>query len=162
MSIEYQEDLHAELGYRTAGRREIAQREWFSLRGEADEAAPTPKAFDALVNRLRVKKWTAENPDKRAAIARRYYAKPHVTERQLALARKRRFDAWIAAGPTRACAECCVEFCPIAPKRGIERKFCTTNCEARQHQRRRRRANGSRAIRCSVCGDAGHNARRHA
>jgi len=57
MRAEYEEDLHAELGYRLSGRREVAQREWFSLRGDPNEVAPTPKAFKKLVARLRTAAW---------------------------------------------------------------------------------------------------------
>lgn len=52
-----QDDIHAELGYRTAGRREVWQREWFSLRGDPTEPAPTPKDFKKLVARLRTAAW---------------------------------------------------------------------------------------------------------
>jgi hypothetical protein len=159
--IELQDDLHDELGYREAGRREVALREWFTLRGEKTEVAPTPKAFGALVNRLRVKKWVKENPEKRAAISKRYFTKKGVADRQLELARKRRHDRWKASNPIVVCSGCSVEFCPMAPKRGVQRQFCTTNCEARCHQARQRRKAGAKATCCGICGCEGHNARRH-
>lgn len=160
--LEYEEDLHAELGYRTAGRREIYQREWFSLRGTPDEAAPTPKAFDALVNRLRVKKWAKENPEKRKVIANRYALKPENLDKSLAGARRRRRARFIATNPVVTCVGCGVEFCPTKPPRGGHpRRFCTDLCSARHLQRNQRRAAGVRETSCSMCGGSGHNARRH-
>jgi hypothetical protein len=158
---EYEEDLHAELGYRTAGRRELSQREWFSLRGEVHEVAPNPKAFEKLIAGLRAKKWAKENPDRRAAIAKRYFTKPQVAARQLALARKRRRDRFRMSNPVTTCPECKVEFCVIAPKRGKAKRFCGVNCTARAYQRARRRVAGARATCCGVCGQLGHNSRRH-
>lgn len=134
---EYEEDLQAELGYRTAGRREIAQREWFSLRGEAGEIAPNPKAFAKLVNVLRVTKWAKANPEKRKVIANRYAAKPGVSSHQAAMSKKRRHEAFHAAAPVIVCAECGVAFCPIAPPRGGKpRKYCTVACMLRERYQR--------------------------
>lgn len=159
---EYEEDLHSELGYRTAGRREISQREWFSLRGTPDEAAPTPKAFHALVNRLRVKKWVKDNPEKRKAIANRYAAKPGVVARIVNLARQRRAARFRAEAKVITCDECGAQFCLVFPQRGNRpRRFCDVNCTARAWQRKKRRDSGVKETGCRVCGGVGHNARRH-
>jgi hypothetical protein len=71
---EHAEDLHAELGYRTTGRREIAQREWFSLRGDVGEVAPNPKAFKVLAKRLEKLRSRRKKPEKYRAATLAYYA----------------------------------------------------------------------------------------
>lgn len=159
--LEYEKDLHAELGYRTAGRREVSQREWFSLRGNHDEVAPNPKAFKKLVARLRVKKWVSENPEKRRTIANRYAAKSGVIARITELSRKRARDKFRAAGLVVTCEECGSRFCPIFPQRGNRpRRFCDINCTARAWQRARRRVAGAKETGCRNCMEQGHNARR--
>jgi hypothetical protein len=159
---EQQDDLHDELGYRPAGRREIALRDWFSLRGEPTEVAPTPAAFGKLVNRLRVKKWVKENPEKRKTIANRYALKPENLKKSNAGRRRRRRARFIATNPVVTCAECSVQFCSTKPPRGGHpRRFCTELCCARNLQRKQRRAKGERETSCTVCKESGHNARRH-
>jgi hypothetical protein len=158
---DYEEDLHAELGYRTAGRREISQREWFSLRGEVGEAAPNPKAFDALINRLRVKKWAKENPERQRSRNLRYALKPQNSARNSANARKRRRARFVKDARVIVCADCGVEFCEAKPRGGLPRRFCSDVCGTRAVQRERRRASGQPMLHCRICGEAGHNARRH-
>jgi hypothetical protein len=158
---EYENDLQAELGYRTAGRRELSQREWFSLRGEPGEAAPNPKAFDALVNRLRVKKWQKENPDKHRIASLRYALTPRGRQVNAGNARKRRRARFIADARVIVCADCGVQFCEAKPRGGVPRRFCSDVCGTRFVQRERRRAAGQPMLRCRICGEAGHNARRH-
>ena len=73
MINEYAEDLHAELGYRTVGQREVSQREWYSLRGDIGEAAPSPQAFKAMAKRLEKLRSRRRRPDVYRAAALRYY-----------------------------------------------------------------------------------------
>ncbi len=159
---EYEEDLHAELGYRTAGRRELSQREWFSLRGDANEVAPNPKAFAKLVAGLRVKKWVRANPEKRKAIANRYAHKPGIIPAMIEKARQRRAKAFKAEATAIVCKECGAEFCPVSARwrsGNRKREFCTINCTARFWQRTKRRKAGARVTACRKCREPGHNSR---
>lgn len=118
-AAEQAEDLHAELGYRHAGRREVRVREWFSLRGDPGEAAPTPKAFKRLVLQLRNAR---HNPARHAAL------KLVRTERR--------------HGQVFACAVCAVEWCAIGTYRnGTVPRVCSPSCWAV-----RRKANKQRSL----------------
>lgn len=128
MNPEHAEDLHAELGYRTTGQREIRQREWFSLRGEASEPIPTPREFAKVVNRLRAKKWAKENPERRKEIARRYYQKPDKKARQLELAAKRYKARQRTEARVFTCRECSAEFCKAPWTKGPLPNFCRDAC----------------------------------
>jgi hypothetical protein len=152
---ELEEERAAELGYRTAGAREVALRDWFSVQVEGEKAGD----FEKLVNRLRVKKWTKANPERKKQHARRYYhSSPEIGRRQTARARQRRLERHRAKPPV-SCASCGVLFCNVHPKRGIQRRYCTNACEARAHQAAARRAAGRRATRCGRCRGLGHNTR---
>jgi hypothetical protein len=129
LSAEDREDIDAELGYSVRGERDVRLRDWMSLRGEDGEAARSPREFEALVNRLRAKKWANENPERRRAIANRYALKPENMARSIANARKRRLER--VRGRVVACGDCGAEFCQVRPKRGIQRAFCSVNCQAR-------------------------------
>lgn len=134
---EVEEDRDAENGYRTAGARELGLRDWMAMRGDPGEFAPTPKAFAAVVNRLRVKKWAKENPERRREIANRYARKPGIFQRQAELSRQRRHELHRSAAQVVTCVECGVEFCLVFPPRGGRpRKFCTITCEHRARYQR--------------------------
>lgn len=149
---EREEDLHAELGYRTAGQREVSLREWFSLRGSAEEPLPTPKAFERKIAVLRAVKWQRENPERRKAIANRYARKPENAKHSIDLARERRHRARREAAEVITCAtaDCGAQFClvPWAKRCGLPPRFCSVACQARHRYRelhpdakpRRRRA----------------------
>lgn len=105
-SNEHADDLHAELGYRSSGRREVRVREWFSLRGEPTEAAPTPRAFKQLVAQLRNGR---HNPPRHAAM-------------KLARALERR-------GHVFTCSVCGAEWCAIGKHpNGTVPKVCSRDC----------------------------------
>lgn len=132
---EYEEDLHAELGYRTTGRRELAQREWFSLRGEVGEAAPSPKAFKKLINVLRATKWIRENRERfNARSAKRMRDRPAEVKRAaMAEQNEKRRAAYRANPRVIVCKECGAAFCrvPWAQSRGVPAKFCGPRCRWR-------------------------------
>ena len=139
------ERLDAERGYSERGEREVRLREWFSLR---DENGAGPKEFEKVVNRLRVKKWVKENPERRQAIALRYARKPESKARQRELGVKRRRARWIAAKSHVTCAGCGVEFCSVVAARGnVGRKFCTDNCQARTAYRAKHPGAKQRGVR---------------
>jgi len=130
MDREDQDRRDAELGYRSAGARELALRDWMALRGDPDEVAPTPRDFAVLVNRLRASKWAKDNPAKANARSVRWQ-KQH-RDKVRAAARRRLFKKWIAtAGKGIACVCCGVLFCEARPRRGRGRKFCTRACHNR-------------------------------
>lgn len=87
--------------------------------------------FVKVVNRLRVRKWAKENPEKRRAIANRYARKPGVSDRTTLLSKRRRHERHRKAGKVIVCAECRAAFCEVKPRRGLPRRFCTANCDAR-------------------------------
>jgi len=139
VKAEHAEDLHAELGYRTAGQREVRQREWFTLRGEADEPLPTPKAFARKIAVLRAVKWQRENPERRKVIANRYAQKPENAKHSIDLARERRQRAHREAAEVFTCAtaDCGAQFClvPWAKRGGRPQRFCSGACQARHRYR---------------------------
>jgi hypothetical protein len=94
--------------------------------------------FEVLVNRLRVKKWAKEHPERRRAIGLRYYHEsPGAKQRQLARARRRRREQQRASAPVIVCAECRVEFCCAKLQRGGKpRKYCTVACMQRERYQR--------------------------
>lgn len=96
-------DLHAELGYRTSGLREIKQRDWFSLRGDPNEPLPTPAKFDSLVRRLYAKKWKEAHPDRWRAYRLKHEAKPSRKAARVEKERRRRLRRK-AAGLCISCA----------------------------------------------------------
>lgn len=158
---ELAEDRAAELGYREAGRRELALRDWYSLR-EPGTVAETPRAFAKLVNVLRVAKWQKANPEKKKGHALKYVHKPGVMQAQAAQAKKRRHRRYKAAAPVIVCAECRAQFCEARPRGGLPRKFCTERCGTVWQQRVTQRLAGRRETKCRLCGEPGHNKRRHA
>lgn len=132
MDSERAEDLHAELGYRLTGAKEVRQREWFALRGDPDEAAPTPRAFAKLVESLRNKKyWRAKSREQRQAIhaSRRRWADEH---RAAYLAIVRRRNAKVKATP-----------------RLYAKKIAAQKARRDQEKRRRREAT---VYTCQGCG----------
>lgn len=133
---EREEDLHAELGYRTAGHREVSLREWFSLRGEKDEPLPTPKAFAVAVNRLRALKWARENRERHYANIARYQAQPRVRARSNEKQTERRRERYGARPDVLfSCEECGVQWCKTPWVRGPRRRFCGQNCQKRARNR---------------------------
>ena len=140
MNAEHAENLHAELGYRTSGQREVRQREWFSLRGDANEPLPTPKAFAAMVNRLRVKKWVRENREKHNAKTRRFQAKPGIRDRMNRQQNVRRRKAGQFSMDVHTCPVCQAKWCKVPWVRGVARIFCGQNCQKRAWNRARRSA----------------------
>ena len=138
---EREEDLHAELGYRTAGQREVRQREWFSLRGDPNEPIPTPGEFAKVVDRLRVVRWQKANPEKKRAKALRYYYKPDKKARQQAYAKKRyqeksRDERKRVPARIFVCRECQAEFCKAPWSRGPAPVFCREACYSRNKYHR--------------------------
>jgi hypothetical protein len=132
---EREEDLHAELGYRTAGQREVAVREWFSLQGEKGEPIPTPREFAKVVNRLRVKKWIRENRKRHNAKVMRYQSKPGVRQHMNEMQNERRRKSYGERAEVLACKECGVEWCKAPWVRGVRRIFCGQNCQKRARHR---------------------------
>lgn len=161
MNDDLAEDRAAELGYREAGARELALRDWWSLR-EPGTVAETPKEFARVIAVLRTAKWQKAHPEKKRANAYKYTHKPGVMQHQAALAKKRRHQRHKAAAPVIACAECSALFCEARPRGGVTRRFCTLRCGTLRKQRETRRKAGARAINCRTCGQPGHNSRRHA
>ncbi len=142
---EREADLHAELGYRTAGQREVAVREWFSLQGERDEPLPTPRAFEKKILVLRAKKWAKANPERRAEISRAWAhrnAAAKVEQVKRWRHRKTKEKVFVCATPG-----CDVSWCrvPFGRLRGnIRPKFCSPSCRdhakyLRKHPAARRR-----------------------
>lgn len=85
MDRELADKLHAELGYRSTGLRELSLREWASLRDGDDRFAKTPAEFERLIGKLRSKAYRAKVP----AAVRRERAKltrPAREEREAAKA----------------------------------------------------------------------------
>lgn len=138
---EREEDLHAELGYRTAGQREVRQREWFSLRGKPGEPIATPREFAKVVNRLRVLKWQKANPQKKRANGLKYSRKPEKRSRQLTLSAKRyqerrREERQRADAVVFTCRECEVMFCKAPWTKGPSPNFCQNACYQRNKYHR--------------------------
>ena len=140
MKAEHTEDLHAELGYRTAGQREVRQREWFSLRGNADEPLPTPKAFTRKVAVLRAVKWNREHRERHREHANRYALKPENSKRSIDNARERRHRQHRKEAKVYTCAadDCRLQWClvPWARCGGRAMRFCSQACCARAKYRR--------------------------
>lgn len=136
---EYAEDLHAELGYRTTGQREVRAREWFSLRGEANEPLSTPKAFEKKIATLRATKWAKENPERRKTNANRYANKPENSKHSVDLARERRQQRHRGEAKVFTCADvdCRLQWClvPWAKRGGRPQRFCSATCCARAKYR---------------------------
>lgn len=133
MNREDHEDIDAERGYSTVGGREQRLRDWFALHEAGEKAGD----FEKLVNRLRVKKWTSANPERKRQHANRYYHKsPEIGRRQTARARQRRAAKYRAAAPVITCAECHVEFCVISLKGAQKRKYCSRTCMMRERYQR--------------------------
>lgn len=136
-SAEHAEDLHAELGYRTTGQREVRQREWFSLRGEANEPLPTPDAFKRHIDVLRAKRWAKANPE-RSRELKRAWAGRHVAQEVAKVKRWRhrrtKEKVFVCATPG-----CEVSWCrvPFGKLRGNMRmKYCSPICRGRAKYRR--------------------------
>ena len=157
---EAEEDRAAELGYRTAGARELAMRDWLSLQGERGEVAASPRDFKRLVWRLQQRKyWKAKPADRKRRIQeyRRQWALAHAEAvRKSAIKCKRRrrrlktpgFIREMAARKAKrkaeqfqrrastvfACVVCGAEWC-IAPPRelpkGQKPKYCSQPCRSR-------------------------------
>lgn len=95
------------------------------------------KGFDALVNRLRVRKWQRENRDRVNAWHRANNQRPEVKARHARHKRDRRARAHKAAAPL-TCARCRVEFQLARVKTGHAPTYCSRDC--RLAARRARRA----------------------
>jgi hypothetical protein len=146
MSQERDDDLHAELGYRTAGQREIAMREWYSLQGERGEPLATPRAFESAVAVLRAKRWAKNNPERKREISRSWAhrnAAAKVAQVKRWRHKKTREKVFVCATP-----DCNVSWCrvPFGRLRGnMRQKFCSPSCRdrakyLRTHPTARRRA----------------------
>jgi hypothetical protein len=148
MNREDREKVDAELGYRTAGARELSLRDWMTLLGDADEPAPTPRAFKKLTDRLRAKNWyhthkadddAGERKERNNARARAWTK----ANRSLCNKRqnKRRRAIWKAkAGAGIHCGDCGVWFCEARPRKGPRRLFCSRACQNRTCAREWHRA----------------------
>lgn len=139
---EYAEDLHAELGYRTAGQREVRQREWFSLRGEADEPLPTPAAFEKAVRALVVKRWKRTHRERTRELNRSWaHANREKANANVQRWRQRRRKA---EARVYVCARlgCDVTWCrvPFAVASNARQLYCSASCSNRERKRRARRA----------------------
>jgi hypothetical protein len=143
---EREKDLHAELGYRTAGQREVSLREWFSLQGEKGEPLATPKAFASAIAVLRAKRWAKNNPERKAEISRRW-AHAHAAEKVVQVKRwrhrKTKARVFVCASP-----ECDVSWCRVPSGRlhgNIRIKFCSARCRNRAKYLRRGAVSGGAA-----------------
>lgn len=119
------------------------------------------RAFGVLVNRLRVRKWQKENPERRRAIALRYARKPDVVVKQCAREKARRRQAFKANTPVHTCEQCGAQWCRVPVKgrlpRGMTPRFCGDACAQINRYRAKAAPSGKR---CSGCGETGHNRRR--
>ena len=125
---EDQERRDAELGYRTAGARELGLRDWMSMQGEPGEAAPSPKAFQSLINVLRAKKWAKANPVRRLEILRSYGKRHRAKETVRVKAwRHARIRALVVTCGNPECGGqwCCV---PGGQHRGRRILYCSPGC----------------------------------
>lgn len=142
MNKEHAEDLHAELGYRTAGQREVRQREWFSLRGEADEPLPTPQAFKRHIDVLRAKRWAKAHPERYLEL-HRAWARRHSAQ-EVAKVKRWRHRKTKARVFVCASRECGVSWCrvPFGRLRGgnMRPKFCSVRCRNREKYLRSKEA----------------------
>lgn len=143
---EHAEDLQAELGYREAGAKEVALREWYSLVGSSDEPAPTPKAFTKLVHRLYNQKWREANPEAQRAIWNRYRKTPEAKKRRSRTQHEATVARQRAAARAHKCAQCGAEWCrvPGTYHGGRVPKFCTQKCQDRFWFLENRRRRGKR------------------
>lgn len=149
MDLEQREDIAAERGYRELGEREVRQREWFSLRGDPREIAPTPRSFKRLVVSLQWqakpahkkaaiyaarRRWAADHPDAHRRIWRRRNAKVRLTPdlylAKLAAQRQRRANGKAArlAGTTFVCLRCEVAWCPVGRIPSRRPRWCSGRC----------------------------------
>lgn len=136
MKDELKEKRESEFGYREIGAREASLREWmFRLEN---------RGFDALVNRLRVKKWTAEvyaeggaRLGRLRALKRAWASKRRASD--LAAARRsdrqKRAKAYKKAPLVLTCVECGATWCKAPWARGVQPKFCGTACYQRDRYR---------------------------
>lgn len=131
------------------------------------QAKKDKEAFAAIVNQLRVRKWTkavrAENGARlakhRAVQRASYHRHPEWRAKQNVKNRK--------APRERTCVQCgAVYALPYPHPRGGMRKVCSDECakarknaQARVQQAPKRRAKGIRETGCTRCGERGHNRR---
>lgn len=164
LADELRDNRAAEYGYREVSRRDLNLAVW-AQRKEA-------RCFAALVNRLRVRKWTvalrAEGGarlESHRARLRAWYRLPRVRARAQAAQRRRRREAYARNPVVYACEECGATWCRVPwAQGGPTPHFCDAHCQRRARYRQRKAAAGGavRGSHCRVCGEAGHNARRHA
>lgn len=99
------------------------------------------KEFATVVNRLRVKKWAKENPEKRRRNANRYASKPAVKARQRAWQIRRRHGALKARATVYVCVEpdCRAEWCrvPGTYRGGPTPRYCSSACSQRNRYQRK-------------------------
>jgi hypothetical protein len=138
MSDDLREKREAEFGYREISSRELGLREWMFKRENA--------GFDALVNRLRVRKWAdsiraegGERLEKLRAKKRRWAADTRAQDVESARRadRAKRRGAYKKAPLLLACVECGATWCKAPWVRGVQPRFCGTAC----YQRARYRVN---------------------
>jgi hypothetical protein len=136
----------------------VALRDWQVARERRD--------FEALCNRLRVKKWRREvygeggtKLERLRANHRKYAAQPRVKSRQAELGRAKRRAAYRANPTVCTCLQCGATWCPFqnggVRPREIP-KFCSSAC-AQVHRYHRKRVATKR---CSACGEVGHTRKR--
>lgn len=132
MNDDLAEKREAELGYRETGARELGLREWMYKREN--------RGFDALVNRLRVKKWTrevrAEGGERLAALRAVKLAWWHrlaqVVRDKLSARKRAARRARYTKSPTIfACIQCGATWCKAPWTRGEAPRFCGNACYVR-------------------------------
>lgn len=123
------ERVEAERGYRLAGERAWRLGEWLALR----DRDGGPREFRRLLSKLRARKWSAENPERRRELRRKYNRTAKGRAKRLEHDRLVRRRRWTMARAARACACCGVRFCPISQSRdrGDGVRFCTPRCRRR-------------------------------
>lgn len=95
---------------------------------------------EALIQRMRVRKWALDNPERRRANARRFAAKPGVMTRYNEAKRRRREEAWRKLARVFICAECSIQWCRVPWGRkhgGPTPKFCSGACSQRNGYQRK-------------------------
>lgn len=125
--------------------KEAAMRDWRHRKEERD--------FAKLVNRLRVRRWVRENPERRRTYAREYARLPDQLEKRRAWKAKRR--AKLRRETVYTCESCGSQWCRVPwmqPRSNT--RFCSNRCVKRAARAAEGRRKALEAVprACSECG----------